>query len=142
MPYEKRILHDEQHSGESVVTLPGAQKVCLFFAISRKPEHAVRTILMPTYALSLVVCLSYMLNATSGERVGLIIAVQLAIVFIITLVEANAAPPGDYNPPIILGFIMFVTVHCIIAFVETIAIIYFYSDGLILNPNCIKNFTK
>ena len=80
------------------------------------------------------------LDLVGISRVG--ISVQLAIVFIITLVEENAAPAGDHNPPVILGFIQFITIHCIIAFIETIGILYFYADGVILIPDCILNMTK
>ena len=71
--------------------------------IVRKPDHLTSNILVPIYILACVVCLSYLINATGGERIGLIITVELAIVFVTTLVEEHAAPAGDLPPPMILG---------------------------------------
>ena len=45
----------------------------------------------------------------TGERVGFIITIKLAIVLAMTMIEANAAPAGDLNPPRILGFILTIT---------------------------------
>ena len=72
--------------------------------------------------------MSYTISVGQGERVGLIVTTQLAVIFINSLVEAQAAPAGDAKGPILCDFVQFVTCHCICALVETIVVLHFFND--------------
>jgi hypothetical protein len=68
----------------------------------RKPRYFLFNVLIPIYLLALGVCFSFLIPAKSGERIGYIITIQLAIIFLSGLISANASPPsGDADLPLI-----------------------------------------
>ena len=56
-----------------------------------------------------------------------------------TLMEDEAAPSGDSPPPMILGFIRYVSFLCVSSFIETSFILNFTENGEIIFPNVIVN---
>ena len=49
---------------------------------------------------------------------------QLAVIFLNNLVEANVSPSsGDFSEPILPKFIQFATTHCVIAILESILLL-------------------
>lgn len=117
---------------------PGSQILELTMLAVRKPTHALMNIVYPAYILSVLTCMSYLIGVGQGERVGLIITTQLAVIFINSLVEEQAAPAGDAKGPILCDFVQFVTCHCICALVETIVVLHFYSDGNCTLPSSLN----
>ena len=65
-------------------------------------------VVIPLYFLSLCACLSFLIPATCGERVGFVITVQLAVAFATIQVEQEAAPSGDLPRPLLSSFVQYV----------------------------------
>ena len=63
---------------------------------------------------------SFLIPATYGERVGFVITTQLAVTFIMSTVEQQAAPSGDLNSPKLYAFVRYVTFLCIISLIDTL----------------------
>ena len=84
----------------------------------RKPDHAVMNIVVPVYILAVLATCSFLIPANEGERIGYIITIHLAIVFIMSMVEEQAAPSGDFPRPKLFGMINFVNGLSLFSFLE------------------------
>ena len=58
----------------------------------RKQGHAVSMILIPAYILGIMASLSFLLSPLSGERIGLIITIQLSIIFLMAMKPFLSGP--------------------------------------------------
>ena len=88
--------------------IPGNQDYYFFFNVSRKFGHAMANVVIPLYFLSFCACLSFLIPATCGERLGFVITIQLAVTFATQMIEQEAAPSGDFPQPVIFGFVQYV----------------------------------
>ena len=86
----------------------GVQQLWFQIDIARKHEHAILTIILPIYVLAISSCCSFLIPRYMGERVGFIVTVHLALVFIITLLESEVAPCGDKPRPRIFNLIAYI----------------------------------
>ena len=115
-------------------------KVHLFLVkITRKPWHAMANIVTPLYLLSFMACLSFLIPATGGERVGLVVTVCLAVVFVTATIESAAAPSGDMKPPELFKFIRYVTWLCVVSLCDAIFYLYHQEKGGLILPKWIIN---
>ena len=98
--------------------------------IVRKPDHVMNNIVIPLYILSIMACLSFLIPPTSGERVGYIITIQLAVTFINQTVQEKGPASGDLNPPMLFTFIRYVTGLCVASLLQTVLyFLYHKQDG-------------
>ena len=104
--------------------IAGSKNLHFGMRIVRKPDHVMNNIVIPLYILSIMVCLSFLIPPTSGERVGYIITIQLAVTFINQTVQEKGPATGDLNPPMLFMFIRYVTGLCIASLLQTV--IYFF----------------
>ena len=65
-------------------------------------------VIFPIYLLSCMNSLSFLIPADSGERISLLMTIQLGVVFSVTLVEAKTAPSGTFPAPKIFWFVYYV----------------------------------
>lgn len=86
----------------------GVQMLFMMFELARKPAHALHNVVIPIYLLACMNCFTFLVPVESGERIGLIMTIQLGVIFSMTLIEANAAPSGDFASPLIVWFIYYV----------------------------------
>lgn len=66
------------------------------------------TLFNPIYVLAYCTCLSFLIPANGGERIGFIITVHLAVVFMLPLIDDLTAPSGDFPRPIIIFLIFYI----------------------------------
>ena len=124
---------------------------------ARKYQHSFAIIVLPVYILALGTVSAFLIQVNHGERlsyilyrlyspyymvfhmiyfrIGFIVTLHLAIVFIIGIIDSqgepksliwtlitrdySVAPSGGDSNPLILEFVHFVNLICVIAFVET-----------------------
>ena len=99
---------DQTFNDLGVPVIPGNQDYYFFFNVSRKFGHAMANVVIPLYFLSFCACLSFLIPATCGERLGFVITIQLAVTFATQMIEQEAAPSGDFPQPVIFGFVQYV----------------------------------
>lgn len=105
-------------------TIPGIQLVSFCAIIVRKPDHILSNIVVPLYILSIMACMSLLMPPKSGERIGYIITVQLALTFISQTVQEKGPSSGDLPPPKLFNFIRYVTGLCVMSLMETVMYLY------------------
>jgi len=86
-------------------------------------------IVIPVYILAILASCSFLIPANEGERIGYIITIHLAIVFIMNMVEDKAAPSGDFPRPKLLGMISFVNFLSLFSFLEVCTIFDKFLDN-------------
>ena len=64
--------------GEAIVRTPGTQGFNTALLVARKPTHFMLNIVIPCYILASLVCISYLLDSGSGERIGYLITIQVS----------------------------------------------------------------
>ena len=75
---------------------------------------------------------------TEGERFGLLVTIQLALIFVIQLVEQQVPPSGDYSEPMIFGFVRFATIQCVIVLMQSVLLLHIHNNGDIKIPKIFK----
>ena len=144
-------------------TMPSMQVLFGRISVVRKPTHMVYNIVSPIYILGVLASLTFsykglwsltifgnfLLNenidqkiANERGRLNLIISIQLSVLFLTHLIEDNASPSGDLPAPRINGFVRYVCLICLAAFVETVFILHFRNQGDLIFPDCILKFVR
>ena len=68
-----------------------------------------------------------------GERIGFIVTLHLAIVFIIGIIDTQVAPSSTTNNPLILEFVHFVNIICVFGFIETTFIAKYVTSSMMID---------
>ena len=74
---------------------------------------------------------AFLIQINHGERIGFIVTLHLAIVFIIGIIDSQVAPSGGpkVQNPLILEFVHFVNMICVLSFIETTCIAKYVTNG-------------
>ena len=104
--------------------IPGSKYYVFVMEFVRKYDHFRKNIIIPLYILSIMAIISFLIPPKSGERIGYVITIQLALTFISKTVEEESPPSGDFPQPKILSFVTYVTIICILSMMETIGYLH------------------
>ena len=72
-------------------------------------------------------------SVNHGERIGFIVTLHLAIVFIIGIIDTQVAPSSTTNNPLILEFVHFVNIICVFGFIETTFIAKYVTSSMMID---------
>ena len=68
--------------------------------------------------MAVLAACSFLIPANEGERISYIITIHLAVVFVMNMVEEEAAPTGDFPRPKLFGMISYVNFLSVFSFIE------------------------
>ena len=72
--------------------------------------------------MAVLAACSFLIPANEGERISYIITIHLAVVFVMNMVEEEAAPTGDFPRPKLFGMISYVNFLSVFSFIEVMII--------------------
>ena len=119
--YFDGVATDVSHYPE---VISGFELMMFVFRIVRKPDHLMTNIVIPLYVLSIMACVSFLMPPKSGEPIGYIITVQLALTFVSQTVQEKGPPTGDLPPPKLFAIIQYITTLCILSLLGTVVLLY------------------
>ena len=89
----------------------------------RKALYYTMTVISPSMLLSLIVCLSFLFPANSGERVSLVISVFLGL-FVFMLIVNEHTPVTSDSVPMLTEFFNYIAVSTLLALCATAFILH------------------
>ena len=90
------------------------------FIVERKSSHYQISIVAPVFLLSWIACLSTLIPDDSGEKYSFIIALELAIVFLLGTLDQQIAPAGNFNSAFLITVLMVGNTVLVVAFLKTL----------------------